>query len=113
MSLKKRIALCYKVPRLSAFIDGDIKQIKRINQVLQRLEKYNKDIYILETYNILRSLENIFDMHKLFLVICEMVDIEYHPALGLLIGELDEIDNSNTKIIQKFQRLAEEECDIS
>ena len=113
MTLERRVAQCYKTQRISAFINEDIKQIKKLNLTLQKLEKYNRDIYILETFNILKILNNIFDINKLYLVICELTDIEYHCVLGFLIEELNENVISNNRIIQKFQQVVEIECAIS
>ena len=110
MTLQMKLALCYRVPRITAFVDEDLKLIKKIPLILQKLEKYGKNISMLEAFNILKALDNVFDMSKLFLVICEVTPIEYHSTIGYLVEELAIIDsNSNMRIIKKLQDLVVEE----
>lgn len=104
--LRYKVVLSYKVPRISNFIDEDIKQIKKLNQILQRLEKYEKEQYILESMNVLRSLENVFDLDKLYIVICELVDIRFHNTILFLF---DKIKNMQVTDYKKLQELADDE----
>jgi len=109
MTLEQRVALAYKVPRVTLFINKDIQLMKRINVVLQRLDRTNNDIYILETFNILKTLSNTFDMNKLYLVLCDIVLIEYHSTVGFLIEQLASFDKNQLKtVIKKFQALGDE-----
>jgi len=98
-----QIALAYKVPRVSSFIEEDYKLIRKIQILLTRLEKSGKDILILEIFNILRTLNNIFDMNKLYLVLCSEVEFKYHSTLAYLIEELDSLDSD--VIIKKFKEI--------
>lgn len=90
--IKIKIASAYKVPRLSNFIAEDIKLMKKINQIFQRFEKYEKDIYILEVINVLKELDNVFNLDELYPVLCLYVDIRFHSTLLLLFSKLDTME---------------------
>jgi hypothetical protein len=110
MNLKARVARCYKVTRATAFIDKDILTIKRINPILIKLEKTNQDIYILETFNILKSLDNVFDLGKLYLILCELVDFKFHSTLAYLMEQLETFEsNKGCQFVKRLQDLAREE----
>jgi hypothetical protein len=100
MTIKKRIALAYKVHRVSALIDEDIKLIKKLNITLQKLEKTNKDQYILESINILRVLTNVFDAGSLY--------FKYHATVAFLLEHLQ--GTETVTLIKKLQNLSES-CD--
>lgn len=104
--LKKRIALCYKIPRITDFIDEDLKYVKKLNQVLAKLEKTNKEIYILESINILSILDNVMHMDQFYIILCELVDSRFHDTLLFLYGRLEEIKSK--KIVRKLQGLTTE-----
>ncbi len=103
-NLKRRIALCYKIPRLSNFIDEDLKYVKKLNQVLVKLEKTNKEVYILESINILSILDNVLDMNKFYVILCELIDFRFHDTLLYLYEKLEE--TKSKKIIKKLQVLS-------
>lgn len=110
MSVNQRIALCYKVPRTTAFVEKDILVIKRINPTLLKMERTNQDIYILETFNILKSLDNIFDLGRLYLILCEYVDFKFHSTLVYLIEQLDSFEKDKScSFVRKLQDLVEED----
>ncbi|PJB18492.1 MAG: hypothetical protein CO117_07955, partial [Flavobacteriaceae bacterium CG_4_9_14_3_um_filter_33_16] len=88
-NIEIKLALCYKVPRTTSFINKDILIFKKINSSFQKLDRTNNDIYILEIFNLLKILDNIFDMHKLYLILCEYIDIDYHNTLAFLINEIE------------------------
>lgn len=92
--LKLKIASSYKVSRITLFINEDIKLMKKLNQIFQRFEKYEKDIYILEIINVLKQLDNVFDLDELYPVLCIYVDIRFHSTLLLLFGKLDTNDKT-------------------
>jgi hypothetical protein len=104
--IKLKIALAYKVPRVTKFIDEDIKLIKKLNMVLQRLEKYDKEIYILESLNIIKQLNNVFDLNDLYPIICYYVDIRFHTTVISIIEKINTLDKNDHK---KLQELAEDE----
>lgn len=106
IDLYLKVVSAYKINRISNFIEEDIKQIKKLNQILQRLEKYNKEQYILESMNVLLSLDNIFDINKLYPVICELVDVRFHSTILFLFEKIDNMKNSDYK---KLQELANDE----
>ena len=99
-NLRIKLVLAYKVPRISNFIADDIKLIKKLNQVLQRLERYNKEQYILEAINILYTLDNVFDIDKLYLVICELVDIKFHNTILYLFSKMKNMKKDDYKKLQ-------------
>lgn len=101
--LKKRIALCYKIPRITNFIEEDLKYVKKLNQVLVKLEKTNKEIYILESINILSILDNILDMNEFYIILCELIDSRFHNTLLFLYERLEDIKSK--KIVRKLQGL--------
>lgn len=90
-NLKKRIALCYKIPRITDFIEEDLKYVKKLNQVLVKLEKTNKEIYILESINILLILDNVLDIDRFYIILCELIDSRFHDTLLFLYERLEEI----------------------
>lgn len=106
LSLERKIALCYIVPRATPFIAKDILIMKKVNLVLQKLDLTNKDIYVLETFNLIKTLSNIFYLDKLYLILCEFVDIEYHTTLAFLIQESKASESRN--IINKLKDLVKE-----
>lgn len=113
MTLHKRIALAYKIPRITSLIDEDIKLIKKLNTVLGKLEKTNKDQYVLESINILRSLGNVFLFEELYVILYELVDMKYHSTINYLIEVIEEnvdVENKRTKIVKKLQDITSNEC---
>lgn len=98
--IRLKVALAYKVSRMSSFIDEDIKLIKKLNQLYQRLEKNKKDIYILEIINILKMLINVFDVEKLKDVLYELIDIRYYNTIFYLFDKIDYIDKTDYKKLQ-------------
>lgn len=102
-----KIALAYKVPRVTKFIDEDVKLIKKLNQVLIRLERNGKEKYILECTNIIRQLDNVFSMEKLYPVLCEMIDIRFHSTLLLMHEKI----NGSEQFIRKLQELADDDTE--
>ena len=75
--------------------------------VLQKLERNQKEIHLLETLNLLRSLSNIFDLNKLFLIICEFSEIRFHNTIAFLIDNIEK--SQNHEIIKKLQNLVTNE----
>ena len=102
--MHKEIALSYKIPRLTSFIEEDYKLIKRIQSTLIKFERNPKDILILEMFNILRTLNNIFDMNKLYLILCSETDFKYHQTIEYLIHNIEDFNSDN--IIKKFKELS-------
>ena len=105
--LKMKLALAYKVSRITKFIDEDIKLIKKLNQILSKLERTEKDRYILEAINILRQLNNVFDFDTLYPILCELVDIKFHSTMILLNDNMN--NYSQEKFVKKIQELADGE----
>jgi hypothetical protein len=104
--IKLKVVHAYKVPRLTSFVDEDIKLIKKLNQVLQRLEKYDKEQYILEATNIIKTLDNVFDLNKLYPVLCKFVDLRFHSTVLFIYEKVLSLSKED---IQKLQDLAEDD----
>lgn len=102
-----KIALAYKVPRITKFIEEDIKLIKRLQQILIRLERNYKEKYILEAVNIIRQMDNIFDMDRLYPVICDIIDVRFHSTILLLKEKM----NGSEQYIKKLRELADDETE--
>lgn len=86
-----KIVLAYKTHRTSKLINEDIKLIKKINQILVRFEKYDKkQQHILEIVNVLRLLNNLFDIDKLYPCICELTDVKFHATILYLYKKMNE-----------------------
>jgi hypothetical protein len=105
-NIKLKIIQAYKVPRLTNFVDGDIKLIKKLNQVLQRLEKYEKDQYILEATNIIKTLDNVFDLNLLYPVLCQLIDIRFHSTILFIYDKILILTKDDYK---KLQELAQDD----
>lgn len=103
--LEMKIALAYKVPRITKFIEEDIKTIKRLNQILIRLEKNKKEKYILESVNVLVQLGNVFDLVLLYPVLCELIDIRFHSTILFLYDKIE----TNPLYTKKLQELVTED----
>ena len=106
--IKMKMILAYKIQRLSILVDGDIKLIKKLNQVFQRLEKYEKDQYILEATNIIKTLDNVFDLNKLYPILCQFIDIRFHSTIILIYEKMSNISKDD---IKKLQELANDDSE--
>jgi len=104
--IRIQLALAYKVHRVTKFIDDDIKQIKKLNQILVKMERSNKEQYILESINIVKQLDNVFDLDLLYPSLCELIDFRFHSTLLLLY---DKVNNTTDKYIKKLQELSDNE----
>lgn len=113
MTIHKRIAMAYKVPRITKLIDEDLKLIKKLNTVLTKLEKTNKDQYMLESINIIRTLGNVFEYRDLYILLYELIEIRYHSTVNYLIDIIEtnfSDEFQRLKIIKKLRELADEEA---
>jgi hypothetical protein len=106
--IKLKISSAYKVPRISNFINEDIKLMKKLNQIFQRFERYEKDIYILEIINVLKQLDNVFDLNQLYPILCVFVDIRFHSTLLLLFGKLDTLEKNYSLKLKELVKDEEE-----
>ena len=113
MNIRKQIALAYKVPRITKLIDEDIKLIKKLNMVLTKLEKTNKDQYMLESINIIQTLGNVFEYRDLYIILYQLTDIRFHASINYLIEEIEANyfhELKRSKIVKKLQDLVNEEA---
>ena len=106
--IKLKLVQAYKVPRFTSFVEGDLKLIKKLNQVLQRLEKYEKDQYILEATNIIKTLDNVFDLNLLYPVLCQLIDIRFHSTIVFIYDKIASLTKDDYK---KLQDLADDDCE--
>lgn len=68
------IAKYYKVFKTTESVDIDIKLLKKLNTLITKLKKTNKDIHKLEIFNIFSINENIFNVDNSFV---ELIKREY------------------------------------
>jgi len=85
-----RAYICY---RTTPMIDIDVKQFKKINTLLGKLERTEKDSYALEIINIIRTLSNVMDLNLIILAMYELIDFKYHPTMEYILLRIDSVDS--------------------
>jgi len=77
----------------SSMIDNDIKSIKKLNNAFVKLKKTEKQIYVDEIRNILKTLNNNIKISEIDLIFKENIDEIHHDVLKKYIKEVlrDEI----------------------
>lgn len=87
--LKKQLVQYYKSPFVtSEMVENDIKLIRKLNMLFGKLEKSEKDIYVLEIINAIKTLNNIFKLENISMVIYQCVDFKYHGTLDYVIKKV-------------------------
>lgn len=67
MNVNQEFSKNYKGFRTSSSIENDIKLIKKLNNLISKWKKTNKDMYKLEIFNIFQINENIFMVDHSFI----------------------------------------------
>ncbi len=67
MNLSDRFIKLYKIFRTTNSIDDDLKPLKKINNLISKYRKTEKDIYRGEIISILKYNENIFNINDEFI----------------------------------------------
>ena len=87
--LIKQLAPHYKQKFVTTeSVENDIKLIKKLNMLFGKLEKTQKDIYVLEIINVIKTINNVMQLDKIILVIYNYVDVKYHSALDFAIKKV-------------------------
>lgn len=87
--IKKRLAPYYRSSfRTSSMIEADIKLMKRVNTLFGKLEKTGKEIYVGEIVNTIKILNNVLYLHRILIILYEMVDIKYHKTLDVVLTSI-------------------------
>lgn len=96
---KQHIALAhtYTCFRTTAMVDNDLRTIKKINIIIGKLDRTDRDSYAMEVINIIRMLENITDISQVILVMYEVIDFKYHTTVEQLLLNIKRIDSSVVK----------------
>jgi len=69
-------------------VENDIKLIKKLNMLFGKLEKSQKDIYVLEIINIIKTINNVLQLDKIILVVYNCVDVKHHTTLDYVIKKV-------------------------
>lgn len=89
IDLKKQLVQHYKRGFItSSMIENDIKLIRKLNMLFGKLEKSEKDVYVLEIINVIKTLNNVFKLENIVIIIYECVDIKYHRTLDFVIKKV-------------------------
>ena len=101
MNLNEEFTSYYKVFKTSNSIDSDIKLIKKINNLISKWLKFEKDHYKLEILNILKINENIFNVNSSFmgLIRDNFIEEQYLPIFNNLYRECYEQLQNNTRLL--------------
>lgn len=87
--IKKQLIPHYKRGFItSEMVENDIKLIRKLNMLFGKLEKSEKDIYVLEIINVIKTLNNVFKLENINMVIYQCVEIKYHDTLDYVIKKV-------------------------
>jgi len=87
VDLRKEIFKYYKVFRTTSMVDGDIKSLKKINNLITKFTNTDKDRYEKEAINIMKTTANLVDFNLNFvdLVKSKMIAEENQPIFDLFV----------------------------
>lgn len=74
----------------TSMIENDIKNIKKINILFKRYEKFNNDKYLLEIINILKMLNNVIHLNNITPVFLSIIDEKYFISIIQIINEIND-----------------------
>lgn len=89
MSNEKAIAHYYRSFYMTRLLELDIKNLKRINNIYSKYLRTNRQSYIIEVVNILRTLNNNIFVADAKYLLLEYIDDKYKPSIIVLIDNLD------------------------
>lgn len=92
--LHKELSKHYKVFKVTSAIDEDLKLIKKINILFEKLSKSNDPTGYLGIINIFTILGNNLKIEEMQEIFLELIDFKYHQATLYLIHNYK---NTNTK----------------
>lgn len=77
---------------MQEFLDSDIKNIKKINNICYKFIKTKRVLYLIEIINILNTLNNVLDIEKAKEPILSFIDIEFKFKIRYIIDNLEVLD---------------------
>jgi len=87
--LKRRLVPHYRRAFITTeTVNNDIKLIKKLNMLFGKLEKTQRDVYVLEIINTIKILNNVLRVEMILLVIYECVEAKYHDTLDLVLQKV-------------------------
>jgi hypothetical protein len=89
--IKRKIAPYYRQKFVTtSVLEEDIKLMKKLNTLFCKLEKSDKEVYVQEIINLVKILNNTFQIEEILVVLYECVDLKYHKTLDYIIQEVTE-----------------------
>ena len=98
-NIERRLAPYYRVPRTTPMIGEDLKLIKKLNGVFIKLEKSDKEAYLLEAVNIVKTLSNVLKIQEMSEIFLELVNLKFHQSVLFLLRN---VDGMNVQVIRKY-----------
>lgn len=77
---------------VSAFLDNDIKNIRKINNICSKFIKTQKISYLIEIINIFKMLENVLDISIAKEPILSYIEIDFKYKVRYIIDNLHNLD---------------------
>ena len=82
----------YKKYTTTLMLEADIKNIKKLNNILFKFYKTEKLNYIFEATNIIKSLSNYIDIKEAREHILEYIEEEYKYIIEVMIVNVNHVD---------------------
>ena len=98
-NIERRIAPYYKVHRTTPMIGDDLKLVKKLNAVFIKLEKSDKEVYLLEAVNIVKTLNNVLKIGEMQEIFLELVNMKFRQSVLFLLRNVDDM---NVSVIRKY-----------
>jgi hypothetical protein len=80
-------------------IGDDLKLIKKLNSILIKLENSDKEVYLLEAVNLVKTLNNVLRVQEMQAIFLEIINLKYHQSVLFLLRN---IDGMNAGVIRKY-----------
>ena len=91
--LRRKVSPYYRQKFVTtSMMDDDIKLMKKLNTLFGKLERTDKEIYVQEIINVVKILNNTFELTKVLVVLYECVEIKYHKTMDYVIQNVIEED---------------------
>lgn len=74
-------------------VDVDIRNVKKINTLLGKLERTSRDSYAMEIINTIRALSNVLELNQVILAFYELIDFKYHPTMEYILLRIEKVDS--------------------
>lgn len=90
--LHKSIAIHYKTFKISAGIEEDIKQIKKLNSLFQKLENQDCPFTLAEIVNTYVMLSNELRVENMGKIFIDLINPKYHQSALYLLNNYKSTD---------------------